>query len=348
MTGLYLLHGARLRTIAALAAGGAAALLLGALDAQQPPTPVDSARAANDGLSTDSTLMPGTTVVEADHLTDLRARVNELRGRCDLGATEWTDPDIVPGATPIKAGHFNELRAATEDAYRACDLTPPSWTESIVAGVTPVRAKHVSELRTRATLPHTRYRVTFVSDWSAATHPQDFPNDPHYSPLIGATHRAGAPFWEPGGLASPGMENMAETGGVSPLNDEINAAVAAGRAGRLLRGDQLRRSPGSLSFEFDVTLAFPRVSLVTMIAPSPDWFLGVYDFPLVGADGQWLETVEKELIPWDAGTDSGRTYASNNEDTVPQEQILVLQGPPVAAPGYAPRSFGRFVFHRLR
>ena len=152
----------------------------------------------------------------------------------------------------------------------------------------------------------------------------------------------------PVGLASPGMENMAETGGVSPLNDEIRAAIAADRAGRLIRGGQLNQSPGSLSFEFDVTLAFPRVSLVTMIAPSPDWFLGVYEFPLVGADGQWLETVETNLFPWDAGTDSGPTYRSPDRDTVPQEPIRPLLGPPLAPPGSAPRSFGRFVFHRLR
>ncbi len=320
-------------------------LLLGALGAQQPPAPADGESVATAGASTDAALPPGTPVRAVD-VTDLRRRVDDLRRRCDLGNFAWTDPVIMAGATPIKAVHFNELRTAIEDAYRSCDAAPPSWNEPITAGVTPIRAAHLTELRRWANPPRARYRVTFESWWSARTHPQDFPGNPHYSPLIGATHRAGAPFWMPGGLASPGMENMAETGSVSPLNDEVRAAVAAGSAGRLLRGGQLNRSPGSLSMEFDVTLAFPHVSLVTMVAPSPDWFLGVYDFPLVGADG-WYQAVEKELSPWDAGTDSGETYASPDADTVPQQRILVLLGPPVAPPG-ATSSFGRFVFERIR
>lgn len=334
-----------LRTTSALAAIAAVLLVLGALGAQQPSSPVDGEQLATAGAAAASASTPG-GAVKAAHLTELRARVNATRGRCGLGTATWTDANITPGATLVKAVHFNELRNAIEEAYRSCDLTPPSWSNPITAGVTPIRAQHVSELREAATLPRARYRVTFVSDWSASTHPQDYPDNAHYSPLIGSTHRAGAAFWMPGGLASPGVENMAETGSVSPLDTEIRNAVTAGSAGRLLRGGQLNQSPGRLTMEFDVTLAFPHVSLVTMIAPSPDWFLGVYDFPLVAADGQWLETVERQLIPWDAGTDSGRSYESPDADTVPQERILILQGFPVSTAG-APRPFGRFVFNRI-
>ena len=333
-----------LRTTSPLAAAAAALLLPGALGAQQLPTPAGGERLETAGAPTGAASTAGTTVQRV-HLTDLRGRVDDLRSRCDIGNFAWTDPVIVSGATPIKAVHFNELRTAIEDAYRSCDAAPPSWHEPITAGVTPIRAAHLTELRRWAAPPRARYRVTFESWWSARTHPQDFPGNPHYSPLIGATHRSGAPFWMPGGPASPGMENMAETGGVSPLNTEIRAAVAAGTAGSLLRGGQLSQSPGSLSMEFEITLAFPHVSLVTMIAPSPDWFLGVHDLPLAGADG-WYQTVERELYPWDAGTDSGETYTSPDADTVPQGRILTLRGPPVAPPG-ATSSFGKFVFHRL-
>lgn len=344
-TGLFLLHGARLRTIAALAAIVAAALPLGALDAQQPPAPVDGERLATGGASTDAAVAPGTSV-KAIHLRELRTRINELRDDCGLGDTAWTDPDIVPGATPVRAVHFTQLRTAIEEAYRACNLTPPAWDEPIMAGVT-IRAEHVSELLRAAPLPPARYRMTFVASWSESTHPDDFPDNPHFSPLIGATHRSGAAFWMPRGLASPGMENMAEAGSVSPLDDEIRVAVTAGRAGNLILGDQLRQSPGSLSEDFEVTLAFPHVTLVTMVAPSPDWFLGVYDLPLVAADGRWRDEAVSDLRPWDAGTDSGSSYESPDEDTMPQAPIAPLQGPPVSAGGsVAP--FGRFVFRRIQ
>lgn len=333
--------------LSVLVAIAAAPLLLAALGAQQPPAPVDGDRlATGGGVSTDRALTPGTTVVKAVHLTELRTRVNAMRRRCGLSDTAWTDPNVVPGATPVRAVHFTQLREAIEEAYRACGLTPPPWTEPITAGVTPIRAEHVSELRTAATLPSARYRMTFEAVWSASTHPRNFPGNPHFSPLIGATHQAGAPFWMPGGLASPGMERMAETGAVSPLNDEIRAAVAAGRAGRLIRGDGLGRSPGMVSFEFDVTLEFPQVTLVTMVAPSPDWFLGTSGLPLV-ADGQWRDEVIYDLLPWDAGTDSGSSYGSPDADTMPQVPIARLQGPPVSTGGsVAP--FGRFVFRRIR
>lgn len=335
------------RTTSALAVIAAVLLVLGTLGAQQPPAPVDGEQLATAGAAAASALTPGGTVQKA-HLTELRARVNATRGRCELGAATWTDANITPGATPIKAAHFNELRTAIEEAYRSCDLTPPSWSEPITAGVTPIRAAHLTELRGAATLPRARYRVTFASRWSASTHPQDFPggDNPHYSPLIGATHRPGTPFWMPGGLASPGMENMAETGAVSPLNREIRDMVAAGRAGELLREGQLGHTPGEVSFEFDITLAFPHVSLVTMVAPSPDWFLGVYDVPLV-EDGLWLDRVTRPLPPWDAGTDSGRSYTSPDADTQPRARIMLLQGFPVSAGGPA-EPFGRFIFQRIR
>ena len=33
-----------------------------------------------------------------------------------------------------------------------------------------------------------RYRVTFQATWSAETHPTNFPANPHFSGLVGATH----------------------------------------------------------------------------------------------------------------------------------------------------------------
>ena len=43
-----------------------------------------------------------------------------------------------------------------------------------------------------------RYRATLESDWSAATHPQDYPGGAHYSPILVATHLATTTFWQSG------------------------------------------------------------------------------------------------------------------------------------------------------
>lgn len=181
----------------------------------------------------------------------------------------------------------------------------------------------------RCAEPHeARYRVDFDATWSAATHPDDFPFLPHFSGLIGGTHDAGAVFWEPGGLASPGMESMAETGSKTALQGEVNAAIASGDAEHLLSGGGIPLSPGSASLTFDVSQSWPLVSLVSMLAPSPDWFVGVSGLPLF-VDGAWRNTVVVALDTWDAGTDSGTTYNAANLDTVPQQPIAIIAGYPL-------------------
>jgi hypothetical protein len=192
--------------------------------------------------------------------------------------------------------------------------------------------------------PVARYVVTFDSTWSAATHPTDWPYDAHYSGLIGGTHNAHVSFWQDGQPASPGIQAMAEQGRKSPLDQEVIAAVAAGNAQHLLSGGALSGSPRAVSLAFDISRDFPRVTLVTMVAPSPDWFVGVSGLPLL-VDKQWVDTVTVTLFPWDAGTDSGTTYASANERTVPAAGIHRLIGFPVSVGGtVAP--FGTMTFVR--
>ncbi|MFG0258858.1 MAG: spondin domain-containing protein [Phycisphaerales bacterium JB041] len=167
------------------------------------------------------------------------------------------------------------------------------------------------------------YRVDFDAAWSADNHPLDFPNNPHFSGLIGGTHHAGVHFWQEGALASPGIESMAETGSKSALTAEVNAAIGTGEAEYLLSGPGLGNSPGTVSMTFQVSASHPLASIVTMIAPSPDWFVGVDSQPLALA-GVWQDQVVVSLAPYDSGTDSGTSYNSLNQDTQPPEPIYNL------------------------
>jgi hypothetical protein len=146
-------------------------------------------------------------------------------------------------------------------------------------------------------------------------------------------------------LASDGIKDMAERGRKTPLDTEVQQAIAAGLAEHLLSGPDLDFSPGSASMEFDVSQTFPLVTLVTMIAPSPDWFVGVSGLPLFEG-GQWRDEVISLLVGFDAGTDSGATYRSSNLLTDPREPIARLAGYPVQSGGTVP-PFGTFTFTRL-
>lgn len=197
-----------------------------------------------------------------------------------------------------------------------------------------------------AATPTAEYSVEFNATWSASTHPDRFPGSAHFSGLIGGTHSDRVVFWEPGEPASAGIKTMAETGGKSPLITEISTAIAADTAEFILNGGGIGTSPGSVRIaSFTIGIEFPLITLVSMIAPSPDWFVGVHDLPLL-VDGRWVEELVVELPPYDAGTDSGATYTSSNQATTPAEPISVIETAPFLA-GDAVPPLGTFTFTRL-
>jgi len=172
-----------------------------------------------------------------------------------------------------------------------------------------------------------KYRVTFDATWSEETHPDDFPPNPHFSGLIGASHNENVVFWGEGELASSGIKNMAETGSKSPLNTEILKAIMSRTAFKLISGGGIGTSPGSVSTEFKVSENFPLVTLVTMIAPSPDWFVGVDSFNLY-ENGSFVDEKVVTLYAFDAGTDSGTNYTSPDDPTNPPAPIFKIEGYP--------------------
>ncbi len=185
------------------------------------------------------------------------------------------------------------------------------------------------------------YTVRFAASWSAASHPRDFPANAHFSPLVGGTHAAGLELWRPGGLASPGIEQMAEMGLVQPLVAEVRAGIARGLADQELTGAAIAQSPGETTLSFSVDSRFPLVTLVSMLAPSPDWFVGVHGLSL-RERGDWVQEKVVHLLAYDAGTDSGTTFRSPDADTVPRRPIAVIDRGPLAEGSYV----GTFTFTR--
>ena len=188
------------------------------------------------------------------------------------------------------------------------------------------------------------YRVTLDATWSAETHPEDFPGDPHFSPLVGAAHAEGTHLWQPGQAASGGIEVMAETGATGPLVAEIEAL--GGAAGGAVVGGAIPVSPGAVSVTVEVTADHPLVTLVTMVAPSPDWFVGTEGLDLRDGSGGWQAEVTVPMYVWDAGTDSGPAYTSPNDDTDPAEPIARIEAAPFVVGGEL-RALGTMTFTRL-
>ncbi len=168
------------------------------------------------------------------------------------------------------------------------------------------------------------YKVTFTTVWTNTNFPKGVPDGAHFSDLIGATHNEQIKFWEVGQMATDGIESMAETGSKSALSAEVGAAKADGKAEFRL-SESGNTAVGTVEFEFDINQTYPLVTLTSMVAPSPDWFVGVRDLLLFDtAAGDWKDTVTVDLKVYDAGTDSGSDFTSGNSDTQPADPIALL------------------------
>ena len=156
-------------------------------------------------------------------------------------------------------------------------------------------------------------------------------------------HDDGVRFWASGETATPGIESMAETGGTSTLRSEIRAQMPAA-ALSVISGPGLSTSPARTTISRVVVRGdYPLVTLVTMIAPSPDWFVGVSALSLMDELDQWVDELEVTLYPYDSGTDDGTTYTSANADSSPRQPIHSLRG---EAP-FSNAPIGTFTFTRI-
>lgn len=178
-------------------------------------------------------------------------------------------------------------------------------------GNAPETDTNEPEVTGENTAASARYRLDFSAIWSPDTHPLNFPSNPHFSGLVGAVHSEQVIFWEPGQIASPGVQQVAERGSKSDILTEVQAAIDAGTAQSAINGGGIGNSPGSVAIEFEVTQDFPEITVLSMIAPSPDWFVGLHNYSLI-TDGEFIDSATIDLVLYDSGSDDGLQYQSPN------------------------------------
>uniref|UniRef100_A0A452UQQ2 Spondin-1 n=1 Tax=Ursus maritimus TaxID=29073 RepID=A0A452UQQ2_URSMA len=174
-----------------------------------------------------------------------------------------------------------------------------------------------------------KYRLTFYGNWSEKTHPKDYPRRAnHWSAIIGGSHSKNYVLWEYGGYASEGVKQVAELGSpvkmeeeIRQQSDEVLTVIKAKAQWPAWQPLNVRAAP---SAEFSVDRTRHLMSFLTMMGPSPDWNVGLSAEDLCTKECGWVQKVVQDLIPWDAGTDSGVTYESPNKPTIPQEKIRPL------------------------
>ena len=187
--------------------------------------------------------------------------------------------------------------------------------------LTPTAGDPVASVRSEAT-----YTVAFQGAWTTTVTSGGVPAGAHFTTLIGGVHNADVTFLREGGMATAGVESMAELGGTSTLAAEVREA--APNALNVLQGSAGNIDPTGSSTINMVTLTtdHPRVTLLSMVAPSPDWFVGVSGLSLLDAQADWLPSQTVNLYPWDAGTEEGTEFSLSNAATSPLETITSLRG----------------------
>ncbi|MDE0036035.1 MAG: spondin domain-containing protein [Gammaproteobacteria bacterium] len=178
---------------------------------------------------------------------------------------------------------------------------------------------------TAADRSEANYDIIFTGTWTTESTPDGLPATAHFSPLIGAVHNDSVVFLDSGEMASAGVESMAELGRTGALRQEINAAGTD--ASSVLAGlGNLGPEETEMLAATALSTDHPRVTLVTMIAPSPDWFVGISGLSLLDAAGEWRPSATLSLYPWDAGTEDGTEFSLNNPPTNPQGVIESIRG----------------------
>ncbi|MCK5402388.1 MAG: spondin domain-containing protein [Flavobacteriaceae bacterium] len=170
------------------------------------------------------------------------------------------------------------------------------------------------------------YTITFTSVWNSSDH-GTLPSGAHWSKLVGANHNSNITFLEMGQNATQGIENVAELGNNTIFNSEVDNSITNGNTEQYIDGNDLSSATGTITLmDLEINKDYPLLTLVSMIAPSPDWMIVINSFSLLDGGNNWKDNISIDLFPYDAGTDDGTNYTSPNNDTNPQDPISSLQG----------------------
>ena len=190
------------------------------------------------------------------------------------------------------------------------------------------------------------YEVTFNLNWNENTFPTDYPINAHFSKLIGWSHAETASYLNVGTASSEGIRLMAEGGYTTPMDEEINVLIDQGEGLDLFVGNNLSSGVGEIKLEVKVTKDFPLITLATMVAPSPDWFIAAINQSMLNENDDFTEIMVIQAEVYDAGTDDGLTFTSLNKATTPKGLITKFVDAPLGNGTALNGSFGTITFKK--
>eukprot|EP00898_Chlorokybus_atmophyticus_P006411 jgi/Chlat1/6771/Chrsp50S06469 len=190
-------------------------------------------------------------------------------------------------------------------------MAPASMVAAVAAVVAVLLVAIAPAGTSAACVGEQSYAISFKGAWTPARQPRGYPTDAHFSTLAGAAHSGDVELWRPGQIARKGLKEVALTGETQALQsvvDEVDGDFIALSSRKTVAPD------AELATTVTVSSERPFLSLVAHVGPSPDWFVGVSSQSLCMSD-TWVSALTVELIPYDAGVNSGNGFTVNGNET---------------------------------
>ena len=171
--------------------------------------------------------------------------------------------------------------------------------------------------------PQATYKITFLADFTSASHPENYPENALFSKMMVVFHNENTSVFSINTSASEGLSAYAKDGDTAMLalelsSTEVNPTIVG-------IGNDIQPDAEDM-ITVDITPSTTFLSFVSKISPSPDWFVGVDSFNLVNNDNTLVDLIEIDLFAHDAGVDSGTDYTS--EDMVENNPISQIMTSP--------------------
>lgn len=167
------------------------------------------------------------------------------------------------------------------------------------------------------------YHLTVTGRWNTTNFDRSLvPGNAHFSPIVIFTHTSDTAIFRTGEKASSGLEQLAELGHTTIKNiTRDNNAIACSYV------DAKNLPPsGESRFEIQVNTTFTHVTILSMIAPSSDWFVAT-TLPLYDTF-TFVNEGEENFLNYDAGTEQDEIpFSLGNAAEPVQKNITKLTTP---------------------
>ncbi len=164
------------------------------------------------------------------------------------------------------------------------------------------------------------YKIIITGLWKMPQH--TVPAGNHFTKFVGMVHTDSSHIFVLGTLASVGVKNVAEEGKIAVLQNEIANYISTSKALNTFYVT-LPNITGTDSAIINLTSKNSLISFESMIAPSPDWFVGIDSYNLIQRN-KWVIDTTLNVPGYDAGTEDGDVFGYNNPVTSPQQNISLL------------------------